>query len=44
MITMDCYGHLMPGAEDQAAGLLDAFLQSARAASPDVSAELAELH
>ena len=26
-ITMDRYGHLMPGNEDQAAGLLDAYLQ-----------------
>jgi integrase len=30
-ITLDRYGHLMPGAEDEAAGLLDAYLQSARA-------------
>ena len=26
-ITMDRYGHLMPGNEDEAAGLLDAYLQ-----------------
>jgi integrase len=26
-ITMDRYGHLMPGNEDQAAGLLDAYLE-----------------
>jgi hypothetical protein len=25
-ITLDSYGHLLPGAEDEAAGLLDAFL------------------
>jgi integrase len=25
-ITMDRYGHLMPGAEEEAAGLLDAYL------------------
>jgi hypothetical protein len=25
MITLDQYGHLLPGAEDEAAGLLDAF-------------------
>ena len=25
-ITFDLYGHLLPGAEDEAAGLLDAFL------------------
>jgi integrase len=30
-ITLDQYGHLLPGAEDEAAGLLDAFL-AARAA------------
>ena len=28
-ITMDRYGHLMPGNENQAAGLLDAYLASA---------------
>jgi integrase len=26
MITLDRYGHLMPGNEEQAAGLLDAYL------------------
>jgi integrase len=26
-ITYDCYGHLMPGNEDQAAALLDAYLE-----------------
>jgi len=25
-ITLDLYGHLLPGAHDEAAGLLDAFL------------------
>jgi hypothetical protein len=25
-ITMDRYGHLMPGSEEEAAGLLDAYL------------------
>jgi hypothetical protein len=25
-ITLNLYGHLMPGAEDEAIGLLDAFL------------------
>ena len=29
-ITLDRYGHLMPGAEDEAAGLMDAYLQAAR--------------
>jgi integrase len=33
-ITLDRYGHLMPGAEDEAAGLMDAYLDAARAASP----------
>jgi integrase len=28
-ITLDRYGHLMPGNEDEAAGLLDAYLQRA---------------
>jgi integrase len=28
-ITMDLYGHLMPGAHDEAAGLLDAYLDAA---------------
>jgi integrase len=33
--TFDLYGHLMPGAEDEAAGLLDTYLQQARAESGD---------
>ena len=37
-ITLDRYGHLMPGNEDEAAGLLDAYLERsnerARAAQP----------
>jgi integrase len=36
-ITLDRYGHLMPGAEDEAAGLMDAYLQAARAAAPRVT-------
>jgi integrase len=28
-ITLDRYGHLMPGNEEQAAGLLDAYLAAA---------------
>jgi integrase len=32
-ITLDRYGHLMPGAEDEAAALMDAYLQAARASS-----------
>ena len=31
-ITLDRYGHLMPGAEDEAANLMDAYLQAARTA------------
>jgi len=34
-ITLDLYGHLLPGSEAEAAGLLDSFLQSARGADPD---------
>ena len=30
-ITLDRYGHLMPGAEDEAAGLMDAYLEGSRA-------------
>jgi integrase len=30
-ITLDRYGHLMPGSEDEAAGLLDAYLERAAA-------------
>ncbi len=37
-ITMDRYGHLMPGAEDEAAALLDAYLQRA-----DTAARVAQL-
>lgn len=27
-ITLDLYGHLLPGSEDEAAGLLDAYLDA----------------
>jgi integrase len=27
-ITLDLYGHLLPGSEDEAAGLLDAYLSA----------------
>jgi integrase len=33
-ITFDRYGHLMPGNEEEAAGLLDAYLERARKATP----------
>ena len=32
-ITLDRYGHLMPGAEDEAAGLMDAYLRAACASA-----------
>jgi integrase len=32
-ITLDRYGHLLPGAEDQAASLMDAYLQASRPVS-----------
>jgi integrase len=37
-ITLDRYGHLMPGNEEEAAGLLDAYLERA-----DAAARLADL-
>jgi hypothetical protein len=37
-ITLDRYGHLMPGNEDEAAGLLDAYLARA-----DTAARLAQV-
>ena len=37
-ITIDRYGHLMPGNEDEAAGLLDAYLDRA-----DTAGRLAQL-
>ena len=36
-ITLDQYGHLLPGAEDEAAGLLDAFLERAAQAETDAT-------
>jgi integrase len=43
-ITLDQYGHLLPGAEDEAAGLLDAFLDRARSAgSGDLTTSLRSL-
>jgi integrase len=32
-ITLDRYGHLLPGAEDEAAGLMDAYLKASRAST-----------
>ena len=32
-ITLDRYGHLMPGAENEAAALMDAYLRAARASA-----------
>ena len=37
-ITLDRYGHLIPGNEDEAAGLLDAYLERA-----DTAARLAQV-
>jgi len=42
-ITLDQYGHLLPGAEDEAATLLDAYLVRSIGSDPDLSAEAAEL-
>jgi integrase len=36
-ITYDRYGHLMPGNEDEAAGLLDTYLAKASTMSDDVA-------
>jgi len=36
-ITFDLYGHLMPGAREEAAGLLDAFLARAAEAETDAT-------
>jgi integrase len=35
-ITLDRYGHLMPGSEEEAAALLDAYLAAQRTANTDV--------
>lgn len=32
-ITLDRYGHLLPGAEDEAAGMMDAYLKASRASA-----------
>jgi hypothetical protein len=36
-ITLDRYGHLMPGSEDEAAGLLDAYLTVQRKRDEDAA-------
>lgn len=36
-ITLDLYGHLMPGNEGEAAGLLDAYLAAERERSDEVA-------
>jgi hypothetical protein len=38
-ITLDTYGHLLPGNEEEAAGLLDAYLQE----RADTAARVAQL-
>jgi len=38
-ITFDLYGHLMPGAQEEASGLLDAFLARPAGSSAEESAE-----
>jgi integrase len=43
-ITFDLYGHLMPGAHDEAAGLLDAFLARSAGAGADPTASQAAAH
>jgi integrase len=35
--TLDTYGHLMPGSEDEAAGLLDAYLTAQRERAEDAA-------
>ena len=37
--TFDFYGHLMPGAQEEASGLLDAFLARPAGSSAEESAE-----
>ena len=34
-VTMDRYGHLMPGSEEEAAGLLDSYLDAQRERAED---------
>ena len=36
-ITLDRYGHLMPGSEAEAAGLLDAYLAAERERAEDAA-------
>jgi hypothetical protein len=40
-ITLDLYGHLMPGSENAAAARLDAYFQAATAAHPAHPAQMA---
>jgi hypothetical protein len=35
--TLDTYGHLMPGSEEEAAGLLDAYLAAQRERAEDAA-------
>ena len=37
-ITFDLYGHMLPGAHDEAAGLLDAFLARSAGAETETTA------
>jgi hypothetical protein len=43
-ITFDLYGHMLPGAHDEAAGLFDAFLTRAAGAGADPTAAETAAH
>jgi integrase len=36
-VTLDSYGHLMPGSEDEAAGMLDAYFDAQRKQAEDAA-------
>jgi hypothetical protein len=38
-VTLDLYGHMLPGAEDEAAGLLDAYIARAAVAQTVAQSE-----
>jgi integrase len=43
-ITMDRYGHLMPGSEEEAAGLLDTYLEAQLKQAEEAARSSEELH
>jgi hypothetical protein len=43
-VTLDRYGHLMPGSEDEAAGLIDSYLNAQRERAEEAARAAGGVH